>query len=165
MVPSGTGLAAPTVGGEVRARLGFGVNGHLVVFAEGGFSHAGGGDSCASCSASSVVGAGGVSAHVAQGLAVDPWVSLSAGYRGTFLTVDDVPGAVSDAPVHAIDFARIGLGFDHSPVPWFGFGPFVGIDVGVRLFDGAVYADGVLGVRLTFDPKATATRLSVDTAR
>jgi len=165
LVPEGTGLDAPEVGGEVRARLGLGVNGHLVVFAEGGFAHARGGTSCSTCSASSVVAAGGVSAHLTQGFAVDPWISLGAGYRGTVLSVDDVPGAVSDAPVHAIDFARLGLGFDHAPVPWLGFGPFVGVDVGVRLFDGAVYADGVFGVRVTFDPKASGTRLSIDAGR
>lgn len=165
LAPTGRGFAAPDVGGDVRVRVGFGLNGHLVGFAEGGLAHASGGVACAACSATSVAAAIGVSAHLSQGLAVNPWISLATGYRGTFLNVDDVVGAVSDAPVHGIEFARIAMGFDHAPIPWFGFGPFVATNVGARSFDGAIYADVVLGLSMTFDPRAASTRLAVDGTR
>ena len=164
-VPSGIGLTAPGVGGDARLRLGLGLNGYLVGFAEGSFARAQGQSGCTSCSATSLSAGVGVSAHLSQGFAVDPWISYGVAYRDTLLTVDKVPFAVSDAPVHGIDFARVALGFEHAPVPWLGMGPYVGTDVGVRIFDGAVYGDFVVGLRVVFDPKQAGKKLTIDASR
>jgi hypothetical protein len=158
-------LTAPATGWDVRARVGLGFSGYLVGFVEGGISRASGKVGCASCGATSLSAALGLSAHLTQGFAVDPWISYAAGYRDTLLVVDDVPRAESDAPVHGIDFARVATGFDYAPLPWIGLGPYLATDVGVRLFDGAIYADFVAGLRVTFDPRASSRTLIIDGAR
>jgi len=163
--PTGAGLTAPAVGLELRARLGLAFSGYVVGFAEGSVARATGKTGCEACATTSLTAGLGVSAHLAQGFAADPWVSFGVAYRDTLLTVDDVPRAVSDAPVHGIDFARVAMGFDHAPLPWLGLGPFVASNVGVRLFDGEVYADFVAGLRVTFDPSSSARRLVIDGAR
>lgn len=164
-VPSGVGLTPPAVGGEARLRVGVGLNGYLVGFAEGNFARAAGQSGCVSCDAMSVSAGLGVAAHLTQGFAVDPWISYGAGYRATIVSVDSVARAVSDAPVHGIDFVRLAIGVEHAPVPWLGVGPYVGTDIGVRLFDGAVYGDFVVGMRVTFDVMRRDAKLTIDSAR
>ena len=164
-VPVGVGLTAPAVGAEARLRLGWGLNGFLVAFAEGGFARAGGKTGCVACSTTSVSVGLGLAAHLTQGFAVDPWIAYGAGYRDTLLSVDPQPFAASDAPVHGIDFARVTMGFEHAPVSWLGVGPYLGTNVGVRLFDGVAYADFVAGLRITLGPMGRSAKLTVDSAR
>lgn len=164
-IPEGRGLTAPGTGGYGLVRAGFGVNGTLEAFLEGGVSGAAGVSGCSGCGTTSWTVGAGLAAHLTQGLAVDPWISYAAAYRDTLLRVDDVPGAVSDAPVHGIDFARIAMGFEHRPLPWLGIGPVVATHLGVRLFDGAVYGDFTAGLQWTFDPVASGTKLTVDASR
>ncbi len=165
LVPTGPGLDALRPGGDAGLRIGVGLSGWVVLFAEAGIGRAIGGSSCFTCAATSVDAGLGVSAHLTQGFAVDPWLSYGAGYRHTFLTVDDVPGATA-AAVPAFDFTKLYLGLDYYPVPVFGFGPYLGTDVGVRSFASpVVYADFQLGVRVTFDPVRHGTKLALSAKR
>jgi hypothetical protein len=92
-----------------------------------------------------------------QGFAFDPWASVGAAYRHTFLTLEAQP----ETSYSAVDFLRLGLGGDYYPVSSFGFGPFIEIDVGAREFSVPIFY-GVFqaGMRLTFDPFRAGTSFS-----
>lgn len=163
--PAGA-LGAPGLGGAAELRVGLGLSRFAVGFIEGAVAHASlDGLSCDGCSVTSASVGLGLSAHVAQGFAVDPWVSYGAGYRHVTVAAGDAPGfAGSDES--AFDFARVGAGFDFKPGPMFGVGPYVAAGLGVRSFeDAVVYADVALGLRLTFDPSASGTVLRFASAR
>jgi hypothetical protein len=166
LIPTGLGLSPLIAGGGAHLRVGAGVNGYLLLFAEGGVGHATGGSACAVCRATSVDAGLGLAVHLTQGFAIDPWISYAAGYRHTFLKVDDVPVAVSSSSVPAFDFTKIVLGVDYYPAAVFGFGPFFATDVGVRSFsEPVVYADFQAGLRITFDPRRAGKRLTLSASR
>ena len=115
----------------------------------------------------------GLSYHLAQGIAFDPWVSYGVGYRS--LTVDvvlnnELPGGAKSGTFRGVDVARVGLGGDFYPIPSIGFGPYIELDIGTYVdrpgpSDGSVYAFFGLGAQLVFDPvrvvrppKTTASR-------
>lgn len=121
----------------------------------------------------------GVTYHLAQGLAFDPWGSFGIAYRrSTFYAVAPstamvdgkqcTEGALCAQGYGGLDVARIAFGGDWYPVPWFGFGPYVEVDAGTNLgrpyvtpamalpptvTDGPKpYAFFHLGIRVAFDP-------------
>jgi hypothetical protein len=115
---------------------------------------------CTDCSSDSVSGSLGFSYHLAQGLALDPWIRLGAGYRTAQLDVTN-PSSSTPTPgrYHGIDFLQISLGATYFPVPGFGFGPYAEADVGTMIDrpspdpgSGRVYAVFHLGLRLEIDP-------------
>jgi hypothetical protein len=121
----------------------------------------------------------GVTYHLAQGLAVDPWGSFGIAYRRSLFQTMAPTAVVADGKSCAagsicaegyggLDVARIAFGGDFYPVPWMGFGPFVEVDAGTNLGQPYLqppvslppnvgtgpraYAYFSLGVRVTFDP-------------
>ena len=121
----------------------------------------------------------GVTYHLSQALAVDPWGSFGMAYRRSIFqtmapltqTVDGTmcaQGAICSESYGGFDVARIAFGGDFYPVPWVGFGPYVEVDAGTNLGQPYVtppvalppnvstgpraYAYFHLGVRVTFDP-------------
>jgi hypothetical protein len=184
----GVGYAGPNMrlsslidlGYSVGGILGLGVSRHATVqiFGERSAFEAPG--SCRSgCSASGFTLGVGVTYHLAQALAVDPWGSFGIAYRSTSFmgaapttaTYDGTActaGAVCPMSYSGIDVARIAFGGDFYPVPWFGLGPFVEVDAGTYLRQPYVtppiflppnigtgpqpYAYFHLGIRVTFDP-------------
>src|SRR5262249_36601916 len=86
----------------------------------------------------------GLTYHLAQGLAIDPWGSFGIAYRKSiFYAVEPAQVTVDGHPCQpnqlcplgyaGIDVARIAFGGDFYPLPWLGFGPFVEVDAGTNL--------------------------------
>jgi hypothetical protein len=111
----------------------------------------------------------GLAYHLAQGVAIDPWGSFGVGLRLGSFTVPKPPtgggigtGPLSERDYRGVDIARIAFGADFYPVPAFGFGPYVEIDVGTPFsrpdptLSTAAYAFFHVGFRLAFDPIRTA---------
>jgi hypothetical protein len=115
----------------------------------------------------------GVTYHIAQGLAFDPWGSFGMAYRSSIFQVQAPgsvlmpgnPGLVSQS-YQGFDIARIAFGGDWYPASWFGFGPFIEVDAGTNLHRPAPleplppgevegprpYAFFQIGIRIAFDP-------------
>lgn len=149
----------------VGATLGIGITRHAVLEATGQYTFFSAPTACDGCKGSSVDLGLGVSYHLAQGVAIDPWISYGVGLRfATFLAHPTSPngGPTSGAPVNqgfrGVDVARLALGADFYPVPAFGLGPYFEADVGTAFarndpsLGPAVYGFFQLGLRLAFDP-------------
>ncbi len=180
-VRAGTALVLPT--GSIRsevpanailgpglgfvAGLGVGISRHGEIDVLGTYAlmqAAGGqgGGRCVGCKGDHATVSLGLTYHLAQGIALDPWLRFGTGYRTanyqgtspqlTYL----VPGRF-----HGWDVAQIGMGATFYPVPSFGFGPFLEADLGTYLarpittdnVGGArVYAFFQLGMKVELDP-------------
>ncbi len=169
--------AGPSFGGT----LGIGISRYVVLEASASYSLLAGADVCLACKGRSFDLGLGFAYHLAQGIAMDPWVSFGAGWRSSTFTFDDPasdkdnPALVGVLPVasgrayQGLDVARIALGADFYPVPKLGFGPFVEADFGTYLArpaptpkhgetvgpadaGGATYAFFQVGLRIAFDP-------------
>lgn len=117
---------------------------------------------CPSCSGTSFDVGLGFAYHLAQGLAIDPWISFGVGYRSATLARVDVNAAnetktLADAAFQGLDLARIGLGGSFFPLPWAGIGPYVQLAVGTTIarpdpeLTPAVYTVFHMGMRIEFD--------------
>jgi hypothetical protein len=150
---AGTG---PAVGGV----LGVGLTRHVVLEASGSYAFLSGSARCATCTARVFDVGLGLSYHLAQGTALDPWLGFGVGYRNQRYQVEGaVAGSAHVAQAyHGLDVARLALGADYFPVSFFGFGPFLGVDIGTNLRfpsadqSGSVYAFFQAGLRVVFDP-------------
>jgi hypothetical protein len=172
LVSFGTGLFAPAYstlsaldlatalapGVGFRGALGIGLSRHVSVELNGGYGLLSAGEACSTCSGNSLNVGVGLTYHLAQGLAFDPWASLGVNYRS--MTIDD-PGrsAVSGAGAYSgWDFARLSLGGTYYPVPFLGFGPYLDASFGgFRLLPDGRSSAGVytfidFGLRVTLDP-------------
>lgn len=147
------------------ATLGVGITRHAVLEAMGQYTKFGAPSACTDCSGSSIELGLGLSYHLAQGVAIDPWISYGLGLR--FATFHAQPtsatgGPTGNAPVdqgfRGLDVARIALGADFYPVPALGLGPYLEADVGTAFsrhdpnLGPAVYGFFQLGLRIAFDP-------------
>jgi hypothetical protein len=167
----GSGLRAGTVvaaGPLVGGSLGFGVSRQVLVEASGSYSMLSGGSSCPDCSATGYDVGLGLTYHVAQGIAFDPWMSFSVAYRALSIDGGGQPlppdaGGGPDASFAGIDVARFSLGGSFYPIPSLGFGPYLGVDLGTFLKRPEVpdagddagpglHAFFHLGLRVSFDP-------------
>lgn len=150
---AGTGL---TVGGL----LGVGVGRNAVVEARGNYSLFSAPSGCGTgCSGHGFDLAVGLSYHLAQGIAIDPWISYGVGLRWTtFKAPLGLSGPVVDQVYRGIDVARIAVGGDFYPTTFFGFGPYFEADIGTNYTRAdptlglAAYAFFHLGVRVALDP-------------
>ncbi|APR77037.1 Hypothetical protein A7982_02384 [Minicystis rosea] len=111
----------------------------------------------------------GVTYHLAQGIAFDPWGSFGVAYRRSSFDVEN-PTRPDDARVrqvfHGIDVARIAIGGDFYPTSRFGFGPYLEADLGTNFIwakpllglppdvknGPRTYAFFSVGIRIAFDP-------------
>lgn len=115
----------------------------------------------------------GVTYHLAQGIAFDPWVSYGIAYRtSTFQVVDPTaPTRTVEQGYQGIDVARLALGGDFYPTPFLGFGPFLEVDFGTNFRrpppllalppdvsdTPRTYALFQVGFRVAFDPMRKAS--------
>ena len=103
--------------------------------------------------------------HLAQGIAFDPWISYGVAFRSFSFTAPDSAlflDGRGEGTYTGLDFARIAIGGDFYPVPGFGFGPFVELDLGTYVdrpepvdptnAGPSVHAFFQLGVRVALDP-------------
>jgi hypothetical protein len=155
-------FAGPGV--SIGGMLGVGLSRYAVLEVTGGSALLSGSTSllgpnaCAGCNGRSFDVGLGLSYRVAQGMAVDPWVSFGLGYRfATFsintdpktgmLPLDPDTKQPANAPkpytYQGLDFARIALGADFYPLPALGFGPYIEADIGTRT-RGALGAPGTV---------------------
>jgi hypothetical protein len=157
-------------GAGFGATLGVGITRHTVLEAVGQYTLFGAPQACTSCSGASIEVGLGLSYHLAQGVAIDPWISYGLGLR--FATFHAQPtsatgGPTGNAPIdqafRGLDVARIALGADFYPVPALGLGPFFEADVGTAFsrsnpshadppLGPAVYGFFQIGLRIAFDP-------------
>lgn len=117
------------------------------------------------CAGSAFTVGMGLTYHVAQALAFDPWGSFGVAYRQSVFAPDPMDPSMALRKYQGIDVARIAFGGDFYPTRFFGFGPFIEADFGtnflapppMNLPPGVVpgptaYAMFQLGVRVAFDP-------------
>lgn len=141
-----------------RGALGFGLSRHVSFEVAGSYGFLGAGESCSTCSGNSLNLGVGLTYHLAQGIAFDPWASLGVNYRTLTLHVPGGAAADGAGTYSGWDFARIALGGTYYPVSFFGFGPYLEASFGgFRLSpDGrtnpGVYTFIDFGLRMTFDP-------------
>ncbi len=145
--------------------LGFGVSRHGVVEATVDYGRLGAQLGCPACSGTQLAIGLGVSYHMAQGIALDPWVSYGLGVRlSSFHVPNLTTNGTETQHYRGIDLARLALGGDFYPTPFVGLGPFLEADIGTNVkfpfpdYGGSVYAMFTFGVRLTLDPLAASTR-------
>ncbi len=155
LVPSLPELGSLSIGGGGRLRLGWGLNRHLSLDISGGYTYLRADPSCEPCRAALIDVGAGLSYHVSQGFAMDPWISYGVGYRRIELALSS-----EDRTFHGIDIARVALGGDYYPTPAIGVGPFLSADIGMRDDENTVFY-GVFqaGLRLSFDPMRAGTKL------
>ncbi len=179
VAPAGKLAAAPTsspdagtptaqlagTGVGFGATLGIGITRHAVIEAALQYTKFGAPTACTGCSGSSIELGLGFSYHLAQGVAIDPWIAYGLGLR--FATFDAYPTSPTGGPsgssptpqgFRGLDVARIAFGADFYPVPAVGLGPYVEVDVGTAFarhdptLGPAVYGFFQLGLRVAFDP-------------
>lgn len=165
------GLVAPGLG--LRAAAGFGLSRHLSLELMGTYGMFSAGETCVSCSGSTFGLGFGITYHLAQGIAFDPWASIGMNYRAMTIETSADSAIAGVGSYSGWDFARIALGGTYYPAPFVGFGPYLEAAVGTfRLLPDGRSGSGVhafidFGLRVTFDPlrpgklapqKATASR-------
>lgn len=151
-----TTALAPGVG--FRGALGFGLSRHVSMELAGSYGLLSAGESCTTCSGNSLSVGVGLTYHLAQGIAFDPWTSVGVNYR-TMTFEDPGRSAANGAGTYSgWDFAKIAIGGIFYPVSFVGFGPYLEASFGgFRLLpDGrtnsGLYTFIDFGVRVTFDP-------------
>lgn len=164
---SSTSLASAGLG--AGGFVGVGVGRHVTLQAFGDWTRMLAPAACGSgCGGRSYSVGLGLTYHLAQGLAFDPWASFGVAYRNSsFLVIDPAaPAERVTQAYHGIDVARIALGGDFYPTPFFGFGPFLEADFGTNFRwprplvalpadvsnTARTYAMFQVGIRIAFDP-------------
>ncbi|AKT40880.1 uncharacterized protein CMC5_050370 [Chondromyces crocatus] len=155
-------LPASTVVGPgvvFGASTGIGLGRSGVLQITGNYALFSGSARCNECSGQSIDLGLGLVYHLAQGLAFDPWLSYSAGYRRSSFEGQAQTSrlAFNGGVLHGIDAARIALGGDFYPLPWLGLGLYLGVDVGTYLVRPAglgrsTYGLFNAGFRIALDP-------------
>jgi hypothetical protein len=142
----GTGVT-----GSGLVGVGLGRHGSLQLFGDGTYFTSPG--SCISgCSGRSFSVGLGVTYHLGQGIAFDPWGSFGVAYRYTSVLAPlqanvtagsmSLPsGTVFTQRYQGIDIGRVAFGGDYYPTPFFGFGPFIEADVGTNLARNYLFQD------------------------
>jgi hypothetical protein len=145
---------------------GFGITRSVVIEATGSYAKLVAASDCPGCGGSTFDLGLGVAYHLAQGIALDPWISYGLGFRRTALSIAGslsgtgfLPGPDTGIHYNGIDVARIALGGDFYPIPELGFGPFVEADAGTYFgrskgidTSASAYAFFGVGLRITVDP-------------
>lgn len=148
------------MGSTFGLELGYGVSRAVVIGLWGTYSHFGGGDDCASCSADAISAGPFIRYHLVQGLRFDPWLEAGLGFRRLAVETPapaGVPASASSSTWAGIEWLRLAVGGDWYALSQFGFGPFLGLDV--ASFSSRPTGSGAAaaawqftsGVRLTLD--------------
>lgn len=174
MGPNTPSTSLTAAGFGVGGYVGVGVGRHVSLHALGDWTKLLPPGTCESgCSGTSYSFGLGLTYHLAQGIAFDPWASYGIAYRASSFTIADprAPLQRIQQAYQGIDIARIALGGEFYPAPFFGFGPFLQLDLGTNfrrptplvplptdVTDSArAYALFQVGVRISFDPMRRAS--------
>jgi hypothetical protein len=147
----------------IDASIGVGLSRHAEIDVSGTYALMQSGGRCPLCSGDHAAANLGFTYHLAEGVALDPWARLGAGYRtADYENAAGGPAALVSGRYHGIDFADLSLGATFFPTPSFGLGPFLAADVGTYVSrpaasNGATggpraYAFFQLGFQLELDP-------------
>ena len=159
-----TGIAAGervSGGLSVNGSLGFGLSRHTSFQIQGTYGWFSGAEACPRCTGNSLAVGLGLTYHLVQGIAFDPWGSVGVGYRTMNITVPAAAGGAEllagGGRYHGIDFARVAFGGDFYPHPVFGIGPYVEGAFGsyrIRPVESepSIYAFVQVGLRIVLDP-------------
>lgn len=112
-----------------------GISRSFALAAFGAYEAYGAPSACPDCTATGLVGGLGLVYHLAQGIAVDPWVRYGVGYRSAAVSVPEqqaapLLGGPSSGTFRSLDVVSLAIGADYYPLPTFGLGIFAGLDVG-----------------------------------
>lgn len=146
--------------------LGLGLSRYLALDVSASYAMLSGSTLCPDCSGRSLDVGVGFAYHVAQGFAIDPWISLGVGYRSaTFTgTLSDFASTPIDEAFRGLDLARIGLGGEFFPLPWLGMGPTLQLSVGTTISQpdpdqtAGIYTIFQVGFRIELDPVGRRSR-------
>ena len=164
LAPGSSLTDVASFGVAVGGSLGVGVSRHLELDARGAWGLLTGPNACESCESTFATAGLGLTAHLTVGASIDPWVRLGVGYRMFELEHGEDESSrvlqTSNGSYHGVDLAQLGLGADFYPVPGFGFGPWLEVDMGtfVAWPDEAttqgtrIYAFFMVGLELELDP-------------
>jgi hypothetical protein len=127
---AGTGLGA-------AGAVGLGLSRYAELSLQGGWAKLSSAARCEGCGGTSARVGVGLTYHLSQGVAFDPWARFGAAYRTTTLDTDGATSRaareVTGGTYHGVDFAQISLGTIWSPTAAFGFGPYIEMDLGSYL--------------------------------
>ncbi len=151
------------------AHLGLGLSRALVLELGGRYAMLGAQEDCADCKASSFDLGVGFSYHAAQGIALDPWVSVGVGARwmsfpNAAFSLPDLSGKFGETSMMGLDLARLALGGDFYPLPSLGLGLFMEADIGRSVSPPiagllpSAYVFFEMGARIVFDPISKSSR-------
>lgn len=164
IAPGASLTEVASFGVAVGGALGVGLSRHLELDARGAWGLLTGPTACETCSSTFATAGLGFTSHLTLGASIDPWIRLGVGYRMFELEHGaDESSRVLEAAngtYHGVDIAQLGLGADFYPVPGFGLGPWLQVDMGsfVAWPDEAVtrgtrfYAFFMVGLELELDP-------------
>lgn len=149
--------------------LGLGLTRSLVLSAKGTYAMLGAQENCANCKASAFDLGLGFTYHIAQGIALDPWVGYGVGVRwiNTPNAVFNTPafaGALNEESTQGLDLARLSMGGDFYPLPMLGIGLFAEADIGRTVRHPfpellpSTYVFFQLGARVVLDPSSKSIR-------
>jgi hypothetical protein len=166
----------PSLGGAVE----LGLSRSFAAAAFGAYELYGAPSGCPDCTSTGLVAGLGLVYHLAQGIAVDPWVRYGMAYRSAAVSVPteraiDLLDGPTTATFHSFDYVSVALGADFFPVPTVGLGLFAGLDVGRSLSrptpdpGPGTHTLWTFGVRVAWAPGqaalASEKRVGVRTAR
>ena len=138
MAPNTASSSLGAVGYTVGGFLGVGVGRNATLQAIGDYTHFTSPGICGvGCGGRAYTIGLGMTYHLVQGIAFDPWASFGVAYRNSVFTVlNPVQSGGGGEKVlqsyQGIDIARVQLGGDFYPLPWLGFGPFLEMDLGTN---------------------------------
>lgn len=145
----------------VGGSLGVGLSRHLELDGAGVYGLYQG--ACPSCSFGTVAASLGLTYHLVQGSALDPWIRLGVGYRNAAIGYDvEDAGRFRFTPAgdyHGVDAAKLSMGATFYPIASLGLGPFLGADVGAFAagptpagLGARAYGFFQVGLRVELDP-------------
>jgi hypothetical protein len=80
--------------------------------------------------------------HSRESRALDPWISVGAGWRGLWLS----PKGAEATSVHGIEVVRLQLGIDYRFTPWLSIAPVIGASASVFVVENAAMASSLTAV-------------------
>jgi hypothetical protein len=157
-----------STGAAFGGSLGVGLSRHAVLDLSASYALFGRAERCEGCSASSFSGSLGLSYHLTQGAAIDPWIRFGAGFRAAKLDTSSATGGqlAGSGSYLGIDVAQLAFGASFAPIAGVAFGPFLGLDLGTFVerpsrwsaagevlgTSAATHALFLLGLRFELDP-------------
>lgn len=142
-VPASSGLGT---GLGFRADAGFGVSRTVALGLWGGFTSYGQGNECDDCKGRALSIGPFVRYQLAQGLRLDPWMTLGSSYRQ--VTFTDLAGVQNT--FKGVEWLRFELGADYYVLSGFGLGPYGALGLSTYTSRPSAAGDATVSTELSF---------------